>query len=98
MFELSNREKMIYDAMMRDKDAFWSVSQIADLIWKPKEGNGTRPHTWRQSILWTMRQLRTKTYVLKDLRIVKVSKSRGRGNKGVFGIAATARRNGMDFE
>lgn len=94
MYKLTPREALIFDAMMDDPEHVWTIEQLAKLCW---EGQGKeRPVSWRNGLINCMHILRVKTYGLRDNRVVKVSKDRGRGNVGKYALRKTALKNNME--
>lgn len=94
MFKLTNLESLIYEAMLADPGHVWTVEQLADVAYAGR----TAPKYWRHSVLCQVKTLRLKTSVLGDNRVVKVSKSNGRGNKAKFTLQKSAVRLKMPWE
>lgn len=94
MFKLSPNESLLYEAMMDDPSHVWTVEQLAKVLYH----DSPRPKFWRASILVQVKNLRMKTYLMKDNAVVKISKYNGRGNKAKFTLRKTADRLGSLWE
>lgn len=94
MFKLTKAESLIYEAMVAEPHHVWTVEQLAEVAYADR----TAPRHWRHSILGQVKTLRLKTFVLGDNRVVKVSKAKGRGNKGKFTLKKNAIRLELPWE
>lgn len=93
MQTLSTTEKLVLEAMMDAPERVWTSTQLAELVWDSRAKE--RPKSWRNSITALMRSVRTKTCMLQDNRVVRVSKERGRGNHGRYALRKTARAHSL---
>lgn len=93
MFKLTPSELLIYEAMRDDPGRVWTTEHLADLRYGP-----VRPRHWRGTVVYLMKSLRMKTIQLGSNRVVKVSKSQGRGQVGKWTLQKTALRLGLEGE